>query len=63
MPRKQLIPVLMLALCGGVIAYGFVRALSATDGMPTGLLIAVPAIIVGRLAWRRLVLASAARND
>jgi hypothetical protein len=63
MLRKQLIPVVLLVLCGVVIAYGFVHALSATDGMPIGLLIAAPAILVGRLAWRRLALPKDAQRN
>ena len=63
MRRKQLIPVVVLALSGVVIAYGFVHAVSGTGGMPAGLLIAMPAILLGRLAWRRLALSKDTKRD
>lgn len=63
MSRPSFIPILVLTACGGVIAYGFVRTLTTTNGMPIALIIAAPAIIVGRLAWRSLLLARAAPND
>ena len=54
MTKKQIVPAVVLAFCGVAIVYGFVRALAAAEGMPFALIIAVPAIVVGRFAWQRL---------
>lgn len=54
MTKKQIVPAVVLALCGVAIVYGFVLALAAAEGMPFGLIIAAPAIVVGRFAWQRM---------
>ena len=54
MTKKQIVPAVVLALCGVDIVYGFIRALSGNEGMPIALIMAAPAILVGPFAWRRL---------
>lgn len=54
MTRKQLGPTVVLLLCGVAIVYLFTRALSPGDTGPLWYLLAVPAILVARIAWRAI---------
>jgi hypothetical protein len=54
MTREQLGPAIVLVLCAIAVGYLFARTLSPGGGSPIWLLLAVPAIVIGRIAWKRL---------
>jgi hypothetical protein len=54
MTSKQLAGAFVLLLCGVVILYFFARSLSSVNPGPIWYLLAVPAILVARIAWRRM---------
>jgi hypothetical protein len=54
MTREQLGSAIVLLLCAIAVVYLFARTLSPGGSGPIWLLLAVPAIVIGRIAWKRL---------
>jgi hypothetical protein len=54
MTREQIGPGIVLVLCAIAIVYLLSRTLGPGGNGPVWLLLAVPAIVIGRIAWKRL---------
>jgi hypothetical protein len=54
MTRQQLGLGIVLVLCAVAIIYLLSRTLGPGGNGPVWLLLAVPAIVIGRIAWKRL---------